>query len=74
MIDKNNCKKKKRNLLEKQALFTIYLDKPCLRTTIACKIKLKKKLLKKNQNMPTIIYLTKSFVPSSDFNSLLMVR
>lgn len=43
MIDKNNCKKKKRNLLEKQALFTIYLDKPCLRTTIACKIKLKKK-------------------------------
>lgn len=47
MIDKNNCKKKKRNLLEKQALFTIYLDKPCLRTTIACKIKLKKKIIKK---------------------------
>lgn len=43
MIDKNNCKKKKRNLSEKQALFTIYLDKPGLRTTIACKIKLKKK-------------------------------
>lgn len=43
MIDKNNCKKKKKqNLLEKQALFTIYLDKPCLRTTITCKIKFKK--------------------------------
>lgn len=47
MIDKNNCKKKKRNLLEKQALFTIYLDKPGLRTTIACKIKFRKKIIKK---------------------------
>lgn len=42
MIDKNNCKKRNEPCLNKQALLTIYLDKPCLRTLrIDCKIEQK---------------------------------